>query len=124
MEYTSREIVEIRKRIWNALHPTAASKEGNDDRRRGPIVPGAHKVPRSLDTGALGKVLMIILVYAARISEGKRFPPSLSLSLSKECGSSCTRRYDHVWVIGCEWGTPIAHMLRRRWAWASRGTPR
>ena len=29
---------------------------------------------------------------------------SLSLSLSKECGSSCTRRYDHVWVIGCVWG--------------------
>ena len=29
---------------------------------------------------------------------------SLSLSLSKECGSSCTRRYDHVWVIGCVGG--------------------
>ena len=32
-----------------------------------------------IDTGALGKVLMIILLYAARISEGKRFPLSLSL---------------------------------------------
>ena len=56
----------------------------------------------AIEIGALGKVLMIILVYAARLSEGKRFP--LSLSLSKEWGSSCTRRYDHVWVIGCVLG--------------------
>ena len=90
----------------------------------GQSFPGHTRCRVAIDTGALGKVLMIILVYAARISEGKRFPLSLSLSLSKECGSSCTRRYDHVWVIGCVWGKLIAHMLRRRWAWASRGNPR
>ena len=33
-----------------------------------------------VDIGALGKVLMIIHLYAARISEGKRFPLSLSHS--------------------------------------------
>ena len=84
--------------------------------------PGHTRCRVVIDTGALGKVLVIILVYAANISEGRRFP--LSLSLSKECGSSCTQRYDHVWVIGYVLGTPIAQTLRRRWAWASRGNPR
>ena len=80
----------------------------------GQSFPGHTRCRVAIDTGALGKVLMIILVYAASISEGKRF--SLSLSLSKECGSSCTRRYDHVWVIGCVCGEVIAHVMRRRWA--------
>ena len=86
--------------------------------------PGYTRCRVAIDTGALGKGLVIILVYSVSISEGRRFPLSLSLSLSKECGSSCTRRYDHVWVIGCVCGEVIAHVLRRRWAWASRGNPR
>ena len=87
----------------------------------GQSFPGHSRCRVAIDTGALRKVLMIILVYVARMPEGKRFP--LSLSLSKECGSSCTRRYDHVWVIGCVCGEVIAHVLRRRWALASRGNP-
>ena len=47
----------------------------------GQSFPGHTRCRVAIDTGALGKVLMIILVYAARISEGKRFPFSLSLSL-------------------------------------------
>ena len=45
----------------------------------GQSLPGQTRCRVAIDTGALGKVLMIILVYAARISEGKRFPLSLSL---------------------------------------------
>ena len=56
----------------------------------------------------------------ARISEGKRFP--LSLSLSRECGSSCTQRYDRLCVFGCVLVALIARTLRRRRAWVSRGT--
>ena len=74
--------------------------------------PGHTRCRVAIDTGALDKVLMILLLYVARISEGKHFP--LSLSLSKKCGSSCTQRYDHVWVIGCVLGTLIARTLRRR----------
>jgi len=47
----------------------------------GQSLPGHTRCRVVIDTGALGKVLMIILLYAARISEGKRFPLSLSLSL-------------------------------------------
>ena len=73
--------------------------------------PGHTRCRVAIDTGALDKVLVIILLYAARISEGKHFP--LSLSLSQECESPCTQRYDHVWVIVCVLGTPIAQTLRR-----------
>ena len=48
----------------------------------GQSFPGHSRCRVAIDTGALGKVLMIIHVYAASISEGKRFPLSLSLSLS------------------------------------------
>ena len=43
------------------------------------LFPGHTRCRVAIDTGALGKVLMIILVYAARIPEGKHFPLSLSL---------------------------------------------
>ena len=97
-------------------------KNGTMTDSAGQSFPGHTRCRVAIDTGALGKVLMIVLLYAARISEGKRFP--LSLSLSKECGSSCTQRYDHVWVIGCVLGALIAHTLLRRWAWARRGNRR
>ena len=47
----------------------------------GQSFPGHSRCRVAIDTGALGKVLMIILVYVARMPEGKRFPLSLSLSL-------------------------------------------
>ena len=45
----------------------------------GQSFPGHTRCRVAIDTGALSKALMIILVYAARISEVKRFPLSLSL---------------------------------------------
>jgi len=47
----------------------------------GQSFPGHSRCRVAIDTGALRKVLMIILVYVARMPEGKRFPLSLSLSL-------------------------------------------
>ena len=40
----------------------------------GQLFPGHTRCRVVIITGALGKVLMIILVYAASISEGERFP--------------------------------------------------
>ena len=58
---------------------SARPKKGTMTDGAGQSFPGHTRCRVAIDTGTLGKVLMIILVYAARISEGKRFPLSLSL---------------------------------------------
>ena len=60
---------------------SASPKKGTMTDGSGQSFPGHSRCRVAIDAVALGKVLMIILVYAARVFEGKRFPLSLSLSL-------------------------------------------